>query len=426
MTPCKTPWNPALRCGLAAFCLVLLCGCHLTALHSSKPTFNEDSFKAHPPRSIAVLPTTDDSGHPELKPLVRRELSAAVAPLPYEDREIRRVDEFLATKAAGLGVAPDKMTTEQMTDAKLADCVIFSRIERVSRFYLVLYAHYRFDLDLSMVDTRTRQVVYRNHFIFYDRLGSPAFVAMPILNPLALAPVATSSVESLWHLRSSRLAETFEEGSKEIAKSLPVPEMLEMSDNGALRLTSIQVTKPFDTLGPGERVIVKAQATPGSTVTLSIGKIARDIPMKETTAGSYFGIYTVKPGDNADYAIAELHLAKGGEQVDFAYDKEPFAIDTAPPPRARVSWAGHKLLRTGIYMKFELDPQQAAQKDKSLEYHVYKKLADGKYDRIGISKRPAWHDADARPGQTEEYYVITKDGAGNLSPLWEVKQVKVE
>lgn len=415
--------NRLLRCGFAASLLVLLCGCHLTALHG-KPTFNEESFKANPPRSLAILPTADDSGHPELKPLVRRALFGAIASLPYQDREIRKIDEFLGAKAASLNVTPDKLASEQMTDPKLADCVIFSRITRVSRFYLVLYAHYRFDLDLVMVDTRTRQVVYRNHVTFYDRLGSPAFIAMPVPNPIALAPVATSSVESLWHLRSGRLSETFEEASEEIAKTLPVPEVLESSTNGALRLASVQVTKPFDTLGPGERVIVKAQATPGTSVTLGIGTIDRNIAMKETTPGSYFGIYTVKPGDNADYAIVELHLAKGGEQLDYAHDKEPFSIDTAPPPRARISWAGPKLLRSGIFLKFELDPQQAEQKDKALEYHVYKKLADGKYDRIGISKRPSWHDPAARDGQTEEYYVITKDDAGNLSPLWEVKQVK--
>jgi hypothetical protein len=143
------------RLGLIGLLAVLLSGCHSMALHGKPSVVNQATFKNNPPRSVAVLPTTDVSGHADLLPQLRKELFTGIAALPYEDRELKVVDDFLATKAASQGIAPDKLEPAAMADPKLADCVIYTQLEQVSRLYLLLYAHYRFELSLVMVDNRS-------------------------------------------------------------------------------------------------------------------------------------------------------------------------------------------------------------------------------------------------------------------------------
>lgn len=419
-----------IRPALAGLLAVLLAGCHSMSLNSGNPFFNSTPFAANPPRTLAILPTTDNSGHPDLAVLMRQKLFTAISPLPYQERDLHQVDALLASKAARQGIAPDLQDPGALLDPKLADCVIYTQLDRVSRLYLLLYAHYRFDLNLAMVDTRSRQVLYRNHFVFYDRLGTPAYVSLPMLSIYALAGVAESGVESLWHLRSGRLDETFEEGAKEIAKALPLPDMLGMSTSGTVRLTGVQVVKPYPALGNGERVIVKAQGTRDCHASFSLGRIARDLPMTENAPGSYLGMYTVKPGDNADYVIVEVSLAasKGGEQILYAADKDSFAIDTTPPARARVADVNPRFFRAGVFLNLELNPAEAAKlKSEKLEFQVYRKLAGEKqYRRIGVSRKPLLQDPELRVGQEAAYYVVTRDEAGNLSPVWDIKRVKLE
>lgn len=406
----------------------LLVGCHSMGLYGT-PYYNAALFQAHPPRTIAILPTTDQTGHPDLAPLMRNRLIAAFSLLPYGDREIRAVDEFIATKAAGLGVAPDRLPPESLVDPKLADCVIYTQLGRVSRLYLLLYAHYCFDLNLVMVDTHTRSVLYRNNYTFYDRLGTPGYITLPILSIYAFAGLAESSVESLWHLRSGRLEETFEEGAKEIAKSIPLPNLIEMSSSGTIRLDKVQVIKPFTSLCAGQRVLVKVQGSTGCRATFNVGNVARGLPLQETSPGSYFGMYAIKPGDNASYAIVEVRLEspRGGDKLDYAADNDPFSIDTTAPPRARVLSARQKIFRSGVFLSFELDPQDKIRaNDKTLEYQVYRRIGNGKFERIGVSDDLRFHDPDIESGQSGEYYVVTRDAAGNVSPIWDTRHVKLD
>lgn len=403
------------------------CGCHFTSLHG-QPTLNKAQIQAHPPRSLAILPTTDETKHPGLAIVVRRELFSAITPLPYDDRELTEVDAFLAAKAARLGVRPDQLKPEEMADPQLADCVFYSRITRISRLYLLLYAHFRFDMDLELVDARSHQVLYRNHAIYYDRLGSPAYVTLPILGPLALVDVAGNSVKSLWHLRSGRIEMIFRDSAKEIAKTLPPPGFVAMTPDRAMRLTSVQVIKPFPILGAGDRLIVKAQGTPGLRASFSIVKIAQDVPMRENTPGSYFGFYDIRQGDNAKYTIAVVRLAgQTGAELRYEAGDQGLAVDTTPPPRARVVSEGRRFLRSGVFLSFAVNPAEAAQAtDKVLEYQLFRRIGgQGNFTKIATSKEREYHDTGVHKGEAVEYYVITRDQAGNTSQPWEPTKLTV-
>lgn len=407
---------------------VLPSGCHFTALHG-KPVLSKPQAQVNPPRSIAILPTVDDTGHPGLDLVVRRELFSAITPLAYEDRELIDIDQFLANKAARLGRRPEQLTHDEMADPKLADCVFYSRITRITRVYLLLYAHFRFDMDMELVDTRTHQTLYRNHAVYYDRLGNPSYVTLPILGVYAFVDVAGNSVKALWHLRSGRIAEIFRDAALEIAKTIPQPEFIALSRGGTVRLTTVQVVRPFPILSVGNRVIVKAQGTPGMHATFNIPQITQDVPMSESTPGSYLGFYDICPGDNSKFAVVELRLsaAQGDEAVHYTVIDQSFAVDTTTAPRARIAEARSRFMRRGVFLKYELDPAAAAQtKDKKLVYQLFRRIGGkGNFVKIATDKISAFHDTGVHKGDAVEYYVLTRDEAGNTSQLWEIKKLAV-
>ena len=145
-----------------------LCGCQTIALKGN-PSVDLLAKIPEAPHSLAILPTLDLTGRPGLRPLVREALYEALSALPYRDRELARVDGFLSALAAQLNCTPDQLPPEALAHPQLADCVVFSKVTDVGRFFFLLYSHIYVELDFVMADTRTRQIVYRNRFRILNR-----------------------------------------------------------------------------------------------------------------------------------------------------------------------------------------------------------------------------------------------------------------
>lgn len=400
----------ALLLGLIAV-LGGLCGCRRLSLGGRAGYADMESFENNPPRTIALMPTTDASGHPDLAEPMRKALERALAPLPYQDRQEDAVNEFLSRTAARLGCGPTQLPPAAMVDPQLADCVVFSDIERISRVYLFLYAHYRLDLNFAMWDARTRRIIYQNKFVFYDRAWVPTFDIMGLFG---------SSILSLWHLRPSQLQETLDEGAQKIVKELPTPK-LELARNGNVELSEAQVVTPFQVLTVGSQVNVYVKGTPHCKVTFSIGRVARDIPLQEETMGRYHGVYKVVAGTDLGYAVVEVHMAlpDGSQKLDYTVEKAPFAIDTQAPPRARVARSWPANLRPGIYLGLELEAEDTTHnRELPDDYVIYRQVAGtAKFDEIGVSHDKVFYDATNDPNKNYEYYIVTRDRAGNCSQV---------
>ncbi len=171
-----------------------------------------------PPQTLAILPTADLSGHPELAEVFRESLYRAVSVLPYKDKELAEIDAVMATLAYQHQCSPAQLPESALVTPDLADYVVFTRLEKVGRLYLLLYAHVRYDLHLAMVDTRTRRVIYRNHFVVRDWTGGAT------ISPLGLLE---RSFSSILQLRGKRMNESMEEGAEKIADALPCPVYVE-------------------------------------------------------------------------------------------------------------------------------------------------------------------------------------------------------
>ncbi len=391
--------------GLFLFLLLPLTACQYVTM-KGQPVVDNEALTKDPPRALAIMPTTDVSGHPKLTEPMRKALYSAISALPFQDRELNQVDEFVSRQAIHYGCSPENLKIEMLVDPQLSDCSAFTQIEKVSRFYLFVYSHYRIDLNFLLVDNRTRRVLYRNRFIIHDRATAI---------PLGIPGLLGSSIFSLWHLRPESLDEAITGGTQEIAKALPIPKF-NMASTTNLTLKDVKINLPRPMLRQGDRLVIEADGTANCRSTFTIGKIAKDLPLVEHRPGKYTGIYEIHPGDNADYVLVEIKFmnAQSNEQLNYIV-QQPFSIDTVPPPKARVAKARRAVEGRGMYLDLELQPWEG-HGDPPAEYIVYRKSPEGQqFERIGVAREQSFFDAQAEKNKTYEYCVVTKDAAGNQS-----------
>lgn len=400
------------RIGRRLICLAaaaILAACQHVSI-SGDPVIDPNGMTGvTPPRTLAVLPTTDDSGHPDLAPVMRETLRESLSKLPLENRQIKDIDQQLAIIANRLGMPPEKLPPAALAHPSVGDVVVFSRIEHIGRLFLILYAHNRFTLEFQMVDTRTRHIFYRNKFVITSHSFAPA------IDPFGLA---SSAFWSLWNLRDESVKTTFRNGTQKITGQIPpLPLFSELGNRLAIVRTN--VTMPRPSLGPGDRVQVEVIGTPRTIASFSIGNVSKRLPLHETAPGRYCGEFTVRKGMNTPFAVVEatLKLPGGGETITDAVTEHPFSIDTTTPPRARITrwWPGGR--GKGIYGEIELDADDAKKNpEKPARYIVYRRAA-GLHDFKPVAETGnlTFNDATADPKQPADYRIVSQDAAGNMS-----------
>ncbi len=393
---------------LPLLALLALSGCQSVSVRGVPEVDWEALAAVAHPRTLAVLPTTEEDDRPDLTGPMRLALYGSLAPLEFKDRELSDVDQRLALIANRMGLRPEELPPEARAHPLLGDTVAFSHIESVSRFYLIFYAHNRLRLNLQLVDTHTRKVFYRGRFTITNRRLEAT------IDPFGLAGTAVSS---LWHLRADQLAQTLETGADKIAAQIPPLPATVATDPGELCIERLAVKLPRTLLRAGDKIEVEVLGTPKGQATFRFGPGERPRPLIEVAPGRYLGRAEIEPGMDTPYAFieAELGLGEPGETVRDSAIDQPFAIDTMPPPRGRVARCWPAPPRRGIYLELETDPTDPrAQLEAPQTYFIYRRPAGGgRFQRIGESAATTFLDAEADPGHPWEYQIITRDPAGN-------------
>ncbi|MCE5229655.1 hypothetical protein LLG95_08675 [bacterium] len=386
-----------------------IAGCRHVAV-SGEPAIDKDGLAGvTPPRSLAVLPTTDISGHADLAPAMREALHAALSKLPLENRQLTVTDQRLAMIANRMGIQPENLPQAALAHPSIADIVVFSRIEKISRVYLILYAHNRFRLDFQMVDTRSRHVFYRNEFVVTNRCFAPT---------INLFGLAGSAFWSLGQLTTESVTGTFNEGARKIVAELPpMPVFSELGNRLAIVKTNVKM--PRTSLGVGDKIQVEVIGTPRTMASFSVGKVTRRLKLREVAPGRYTGEFVVRKGMNTPYAVVEatLRLPNGGETITDAMMEQPFSIDTTPPPHGRVTswWPARR--GKGIFGEIELEKDETANNpEKPSRYIVYRRAPGEKeFAEIAETDATTFSDPKADPANLNEYRIVTRDIAGNDS-----------
>lgn len=400
--------NTATRC-VFLLALLSLAGCSYVTI-SGTPIVDSTGLRGvTPPRSIGVLPTTDSSGHPDLAPTMRQSLHGALSALPLDNRQLSEVDQQLAMIANRLGMPPDQLPPAALANPAVADLVVFSRITRISRLFLLLYSHNRFTLEFQMADTRSRHILYNNKFVITNRNIAPT---------LDILGLFSSAFRSLWHLREESVRSTFQDGAQKIVAAIPpLPAFSELGNR--LAIVKVNVNIPRKTLGVGDRVLVELIGTPKTFASFNVGKVSRRIPMRETAPGRYAGEFVVKKGMNTPYAVVEttLRLPSGAESITDTITDQPFTIDTTPPPQARVSrwWPAGR--GDGLYGEIAIDANEANKNpEKSAHYLVYRRSpGQTEFAPIAQTDKTTFQDKTIDLSKPGEYRIITQDAAGNCS-----------
>ncbi|MCH8333376.1 hypothetical protein IIC65_05535 [Candidatus Sumerlaeota bacterium] len=364
--------------------------------------FNEEVFLASMPRSLAIAPVTNLTKVQEAGEEFRRKLYGALAPLAYEDVELDNVDSILSSKASVLNITPSELSPSHIADPDLADAVLFVQLEKVSRLFLFVFAQIRVDLRVALYDTKSNTLLYQNHYIVRNLQINSTF-------------------STIFLMRNQPLEDALNLTAREVAEGLPAPPA--PSSSGSLAISEVEVEFPRPTLLEGDRVVLRVSATPGlssESATFSIGQVAADQPLIESTPGQYAGVYEVQAGDNGRFLFVTVSVIdpdNPDESITHGADDQPFAIDTIPPvPYEIISWSqrpGDRTIRLRFAPESIISPEAES---VPVLFHVFRGLAGGgSLAFIGSSEIAEFEDKDAEPGVEYEYAVVAEDAAGNQS-----------
>jgi hypothetical protein len=401
------------------FCFILflipvLTGC-MSHTVAGPPRFGHGDAPPSPPHTLAILPTTRlEDEHADLARSLRQGLFSAATELAYSGVELRVVDGRLASLASRMGVTPTAMPSTAMASPSVADLVLYSRIDDVSRLYLLIYGRLKVRISVTLVDTRTRVALYRNEFTVVDRLGGPAITLLGAMQVVAVG---------LFGMEPWSLEQTLIDAAEKIVADLPV-QRVDRAVSGGLRLIDLQVELPPRPLRAGDRIGVRVTATPGCEAEASLPPREELRALREVRPGIYEGGYTVRPGDDKAYGIVEVRLATrdGKESLRYAATETPIVIDTAPPQRARVArwWPGDRVDQ-GLFLELAVQPRLLPVAAEDPRRYLLQRRDAGKgetagaWETIGQTEEPVFADRTARRGATYEYQVVTEDAAGNHS-----------
>ncbi len=111
----------------------------------------------------------------------------------------------------------------------------------------------------------------------------------------------------------------------------------------SFKVTTSKLVQSFTTnepsgkaVGAGSTVVFTLTAAPGGRARVTLGSLAKDIPLKETDPGVYVGEYTVKDGDSAENApVSAQFTARDGTTVTKNLASN-LSVAAGPPPAPKI------------------------------------------------------------------------------------------
>jgi TolB-like protein len=167
------------------------------------------------PRSIAILPFTNQTDMPELGPMVREGLYGHFSPRPYQDVELSRVNRVLADNP---DLATDAFTPELLHQlgARLGcDAVISGTITEFERLYMGIYSHVSVGADIAIYSTQDGTRLWSDRYV--ARLQDGSLPLTPLGIPL-------SGARTGWNLRDSQIVRAVDELTRYLADRIPGPD----------------------------------------------------------------------------------------------------------------------------------------------------------------------------------------------------------
>ena len=167
------------------------------------------------PRSVAILPFTNQTAMPELGPMVREGLYGHFSHRRFQDVELSRVDQVLAEDQ---DLARDAFTPErlQRLGARMGcDAVISGTVTEFERLYMGIYSQMSIGADITIYSTHDGSRLWSDRYV--ARLQDGSLPLTPLGIPL-------SSARAGWNLRDSQIVRTVDELTRYLADRIPGPD----------------------------------------------------------------------------------------------------------------------------------------------------------------------------------------------------------
>ena len=139
----------------AALCLLLLTGCNTV-----KP-YDYTNFRAHPPRSILVLPPLNESTDIEGTYGYLSTVTQPLAERGYYVFPVEVVDQYLKQNGMPTAGEMHQVPLNKVRDIIGADAVLFLTLKEYGSKYIVLNSVTTVQVEARLVDTRTGIVLWQ-------------------------------------------------------------------------------------------------------------------------------------------------------------------------------------------------------------------------------------------------------------------------
>ena len=183
---------------------------------------------------------------------------------------------------------------------------------------------------------------------------------------------------------------------------------------------------PTTKIGIGGEITVTAIGEANAQVTFSISGVSKvqDVPMPESPAGNYTGVYIVKEGDDAKDATVTVTMTDALGNVDSLESTDKVTLDGIAPskPAGLDAVAGDS--QVSLSWNANIEPDLS-------HYNVYRGLQQGfeptGADFVGKVDKPNTNftDTDVKNGTTYYYRISAFDDVGNESEFSIETSVKV-
>ncbi len=147
--------RPAALARLGAYALVLL----LAACETAK-TYDYTNFRAHPPRSILVLPPLNESTNVDATYGYLSTVSFPIAERGYYVFPVEEVDRFFQENGMPTAGEMHQVSPARVFEITGADAVMFITVERYGTEYQVLSSVTSVKVHARLVDTRTQLLLW--------------------------------------------------------------------------------------------------------------------------------------------------------------------------------------------------------------------------------------------------------------------------
>lgn len=152
---------------LTGVMVFLFMGCMGEVAHKVSP-----EFKAHPPRSIAVLPVLNETVSLKAPELLRPILFQRLSRKGYEVPGAESIDQKLLEKDIREAGQIHSMTPQELGRLLETDALLYSAVTEFNTTYLVIYASMTVGARLWLVDARSGNKIWESeHEVKEKKMG---------------------------------------------------------------------------------------------------------------------------------------------------------------------------------------------------------------------------------------------------------------